>query len=95
MTHYLLLKFTPDAPVEKFVSLARETFAGLVDALDCICSAQVLRNCVARDANADMLVVLELTDEQALTIYLEHPLHRAFAQKTGRYVAQRVSLDTP
>lgn len=95
MTHYLLLKFTPDAPVEEFFSLARETFAGLVDALDCMRSAQVLRNCVARDANADMLVVLELTDEQALTVYLEHPLHQVFARKTDRYVAKRVSLDAP
>lgn len=95
MTHYLLLKFTPGAPVEELFPLAEKTFAELTRTLECMRGARVLRNCVERDANADMLVILELTEESALKTYLEHPLHQAFAQQTGQYIAQRVSLDTP
>ncbi len=93
MTHYLLLKFSPGAYTQEIRALTQRTFHGLKEALDCVREVCVLENVVPRDCNADLLVRMELTGPEALSAYLEHPLHRAFAQQTMPIISQRVTFD--
>jgi hypothetical protein len=93
MTHYVLFQYTPGAPLDDIEAWAKDAFAQLTDALDCINSAQVYRNCVERDGNAELMIKLDLTGKDALGVYLNHPLHKAFVEKTTPYVSHRTSFD--
>ena len=93
MIHYLLLKFRPGSCGSQIRKRAEAAYRDLACQVEGIISAQVLDNCVFRDSNADLMVRLELSGPQVLTAYLEHPVHRHFAEEIEPCVSQRLTFD--
>ena len=93
MKHYVLLKLKPDADREKFLARVRETYRILDEALDYLHDPRVYASCVERDANADIMAVVDLDGPEFLQPYLTHPLHMAMAHDLGGSLAGRTSFD--
>lgn len=93
MIHYLLLKMKAGHMNEELFLLTCSTFRQLQNELDCVREARVYRSCVIRGSNADLLIEMDLTGQEALEIYLEHPLHKAFASATQPHLRQRITFD--
>lgn len=93
MVHYLMLKLDCCRTAKWVFDLATETFSGLCKDTDYIKDAQVISNCIQRDGNADILIILQLKDKAALNQYLAHPVHIAFAKKVDPYLMKRTSFD--
>ena len=93
MIHYILFRFQPgymnDALFEKYST----AYAEMVEKIPCIRSAQVKKNLVARDANMDLMVEVELESQESLAAYLAHPLHQAISEEINPYVLSRCSFD--
>ena len=93
MIHYLLLKFKPGFFSDEVFSMAVEVFTGIGKALAGIEDVQVSRNCSPRNTNADLLVRMTLEGHEALEAYLEHPLHRSFAEEIEPCISRRLTFD--
>lgn len=58
-----------------------------------ILSVKVRENCVSREANMDLLIQMELSGEDALDVYLAHPVHRAIGEVMNPHIVNRCSFD--
>ncbi len=94
MKHLVLMRLEPgrfDAAAEREYN---ETFDALKAALpDDILAFRVLRNCVAREQNMDVMIELELAGPDSLPAYLDHPLHKAIGARYNPYVLSIASFD--
>lgn len=93
MTHYVLLKLAPGTDIDAVEQRVRKTYQELDEALPFLHEPRVLRSCVARDSNADIMAVIELDGEEFLQAYLTHPLHLAMAGDLKETVIGRTSFD--
>lgn len=93
MTHYVLLKVSPDADFDAVEARVRKTYQKLDDTLDFLHNPMVYRSCVSRDSNADIMAVIELDSEAFLQPYLTHPLHMQMAQDLKNVIIGRTSFD--
>ena len=93
MRHYVLLKFEPNYYNKDVVDFTKNTFNKIKDSLDGIFNVKVLRNCIERDSNMDIMIEMELKDEESLTAYLEHELHLKYASVIDKHIVSKVSFD--
>ncbi len=94
MRHMVMMKLEEGRFDERAEADYRETFAKLKEALpEEILSVRVIRNCVARPQNMDVLIEMELKDEDSLPKYLKHPLHVAIGGRYNPYVVRIASFD--
>lgn len=93
MKHYLLLKFIPGFLDESRMNMIRQTYAGVVDAVEGIKSVDIYQNALERESNADLLFEMELANAEVLDIYLKHPLHVEFAEKIMPFITKMVTFD--
>lgn len=93
MIHYLLLKFEQGYFTQDVFRLAADTFESLKEELPGITAVQVIQNSVCRSSNADLMVRMELSDQEMLYTYLNHPLHQRFAQQVSPHLVQKASFD--
>ena len=93
MFHYVLFKLRPGFTSEDMNRLYDNTYARLSEAVPEITSTAFRKNCVVRDSNMDVLIMVHLTDSAGLEHYLKHPLHLKFIEETCEHVAQKVSFD--
>lgn len=93
MTHYILLKLTPEADAEAAEAVIRNAYRDLEQILPFLRHPRIYRNCIVRDSNADFMIMLELDTRKDLQTYLTHPLHVAMAQTLKDSIAVRISFD--
>lgn len=94
MTHYLLLQFEPGFFEQAHIyELAQSTFTQLRDADIGILDVEVEKNCVDRPSNADLLVRMTLSGRDALTGYINHPLHLQFIKTICEHERSRLTFD--
>ena len=95
MRHMVMMKLQPGAYDDQADADYRETFRALQAALpEEILSVQVLRNCVPRAPNMDVLIEMRLRSPESLPIYLHHPLHVAIGERYNPKVVRIASFDT-
>lgn len=81
--------FTPDVMKE-----IGDTYRTLCDELpNDIYTVQIIKNCIERDTNMDLLIRAQLKDENSLPIYLNHPAHIAIGKKMNPHITNRCSFD--
>ncbi len=94
MRHLVLFRFEEGYFTEEQMDHGREVFAKLQEALPQeILEVHLHRNCVERDTNANICVDMHLRSEQALELYLNHPIHCALVKEWLPHITNRISFD--
>ncbi len=94
MRHFVFMKFKPGEFTEEAFSEIRDTFSALQKELpEEILSCRVLKNCVDREWNMDLLIEMELYSAESLPKYLKHPLHTGLGKRMDEHIAERRSFD--
>jgi len=92
--HLVLFKFEKNYMSQELLMKAEEVFFLLKKELpDDITEVEVHENCVARDMNLELIVLMTLAGEESLDTYLNHPLHVALVKEWIPHIIQRVSFD--
>ncbi len=94
MIHLVFVKMK-DGPVsDALLRELEDDFAAIAEAMAGeVPEVSLLRNCVARDQNADLLIRVEMRDPEVLPRYLEHPLHLAVREKLLAQAKTLTSFD--
>lgn len=83
--------FFQDSVVED----AKKTFEVLKRELpEDIKSVEICRNCVDREGNCDLAVIMELKEAASLDRYLDHPVHRELVGRWAPEIRMRASFDS-
>ncbi len=94
MIHMVFMKLREGILTEELLREYQETFDAIRrDLPEDVKSARVLRNCVDRAQNMDILIKMELRDESALPRYLRHPRHVAIGEKMAEHIVSLASFD--
>ena len=94
LMHYVLFRLKDGALTANVKNDFENTFAALKAAMsEDIIEASVKFNCIERDANMDVMVVLHLASKESLPKYLVHPIHTDFAKRTDPILISRCSFD--
>ena len=94
MTHMVFMKFETGFLNEDVVQRIGKAFDDLQEALpEEILRHRVLRNCIDRDTNLDLLIELELRGRESLAVYLHHPIHAALGALLNPHITGRYSFD--
>lgn len=56
-------------------------------------AVEVCQNCVSREGNCDLAVILELKEEASLDRYLKHPIHVELVKRWVPHIEVRASFD--
>lgn len=93
MKHYVLLKFAPGTDLDAVEKKVSGVYAQLDSVLPFLNDPCVMRNCVERDSNADIMVSVDLDTPEKLQDYLTHPLHVQMGQDLKDALVGRTSFD--
>ena len=94
MIHMVFMKLEPGILTEEIFREYQDTFEKIHrDMPEDVLEAAVLRNCVDRDQNMDILIRLRLRGKEALGAYLQHPAHIAIGEKMNPHVVKIASFD--
>lgn len=91
--HFCGLKFKKDSLTEADGKRIDEIFDEIERTVPGVHKARVLRNCIHRKENMDLMIEMLIEEEQTLLDYLNCEPHRKFAENYGSYVDQRISFD--
>ncbi len=94
MTHMVFMKFEAGFFSPAVLQKIADGFCRLQEAMPLeILSVQVRENCIAREANLDLLIQMELRDASVLEQYLHHPIHLEMGREMNPHIVQRCSFD--
>ena len=93
MYHYVLLKLKEGCTAAEIRKDYDELFPQLLEQVPELEEVEFLENCIVRDINMDVMIRSKFSDPEGLPKYLKHPLHLAFAARTGGNVVNRVAFD--
>ena len=93
MTHIVMYKFPKGEFKEEYKNQAEEAFAKVKADVPGIINVKVLTNCVDRDVNYDLIVMVDLENEEALNAYLPNPNHKAFSKEMDKYIVDKARID--
>lgn len=95
MKHIVLFRFEEGFFDDAVVREAKDAFAELSSVLpDDIGQVEIRKNCVERDGNFDLAVMMELKGEASLNRYLNHPAHIALVKRWLPVLHARASFDS-
>jgi hypothetical protein len=93
--HIVLLKWKPDTTEEQILSAVRRA-EHLPNDIDGVESLTIGRNRVQHEHGYTHVLIVRLTDEEALARYLEHPLRNAYMREHLAPIEQdRIEIDVP
>lgn len=94
MTHLVLLKFEAGYLNTEHFCKIEHTFSELKNALPGhITNVHIYQNTVSRASNMDIMIELELSSADSLSVYLNHPIHLKLGEEMNPHVTNRVSFD--
>lgn len=70
-----------------------DAFNEMVEKIEGVKSFQLKENSIDRDVNGDLFLTLELASKDMLQVYLDHPLHIAYANRIKPILEHKLSLD--
>jgi hypothetical protein len=93
--HIVLLKFKPEtdeAQIDAAFAQAQE----LVDGIDSVQRVSLGRNRAESDHGFTHALIVKLSDDDALSAYLQHPIRERFVRDVlGPLEAERIEIDVP
>lgn len=84
ITHYAMFKLNKGISLAEVMPIVREYYQKMENEIKEVQHTCILVNCIERDINCDIMVILELQGNDVLAGYLDHPLHQALRHKTER-----------
>lgn len=94
MRHIVMFRFVDGYFSELVFVHAIAVFDRLKEELpEEIRSVEVCKNCISRQGNSDLAVIMELKDETSLDRYLNHPIHLEFVKQWLPNITARASFD--
>lgn len=93
LKHFVIFTFEKDFFTDEHYDEYVRAFDIIRDAFDGITQVHVRRNCIERPANMDLMIEMDLTGEDVLGMYLEHPEHVRMGKKYNPHMTNRVSFD--
>lgn len=93
MTHIVMYKFPKGEFKEEYKAKAEEAFGKVKASVPGVLDVKVKTNCVGRDVNYDLMVMIDLENEDALNAYLPHPDHKAFSKEMDKYIVDKARID--
>lgn len=93
MIHYVLAKLKPGCLDTARKQYIEETFQSMAGCVPGYRSVQVYYNVVERDSNMDLMIRIELDSADCLPGYLNHPIHKAYAEQMKPWVEKLVMFD--
>jgi hypothetical protein len=93
--HIVLLKWKPDTTEEQILTAFRRA-EHLPNEIDGVDSLTIGRNRVRHDHGFTHVLIVRLSNEQALQDYLDHPLRKEYvAEQLQPLEAERIEIDVP
>ncbi len=93
MKHILIIKLKPNTNLNEFLMKSHSYFDQLVEEVEGIKSYQFIENIVDREANGDLMLIVDLANKDMLKVYLDHPLHVEYANYLAQFMELKLSLD--
>ncbi|MCM1306973.1 MAG: Dabb family protein [Butyrivibrio sp.] len=93
LKHLVIFTFEKDFLKKEHIEEYARAFEIIKEAFDGITSVHIRRNCVNRPSNMDLMVEMDLTGEDILPLYLNHPEHVRMGNKYNPHVTARASFD--
>lgn len=94
LMHMVFMKFEGGYFTPEVVNEIEDTYRTLSSELpNDIYTVQIIKNCIERDTNMDLLIRARLKDGNSLPIYLNHPAHIAIGKKMNPHIIDRCSFD--
>lgn len=94
MIHMVFMKMEPGILTEEVLQMYRDTYAKIqADLPEHVLQVEILRNCVERDQNMDLMIRLHLAGRDSLAVYLQNADHIAIGQKMNPHVLKIASFD--
>jgi hypothetical protein len=93
MTHYVIFKFKKEAYTKEFYLETERAFTDMVKHITGVNSFKLIENIIDREANGQLMLMVELETKEMLQVYLDHPLHVAYANWIKLILIQKISLD--
>ena len=83
LIHYVMFKVKTPGERPAVEQLFQEEYSQIQMELPKVQSVVILKNCVDRASNFDIMIKMKLADEDTLHAYLEHTIHRRLMKITG------------
>lgn len=95
MMHYAMFKLKEGILLSDALPIMEKGYMEIEKEINVINTAHVLHNCYTRDTNCDIMIVLNIEGGvEALSHYLEHPLHLNLKAKTKHLIELACSFDS-
>lgn len=91
--HYVFFKYEDGFLDDGKIKEMRGVFDTVLKDVAGAKSYEIVKNAVKRDANMDVMVKMELTDEDALKKYLSHPDHVDIGKRYAPHITKIFSFD--
>ncbi len=92
--HLVLLEFESDYLNEETLDEIDATYQALrSDLSEQIYQVQIYQNCLPGKGCPSIMIKLTLSSALALSVYMDHPLHRQIGEKMNPHVRSRTAFD--
>lgn len=93
LKHFVIFSFEEDFFKEEHYDEYVRAFGIIKDAFEGVTDVHIRRNCIDRPANMDLMIEMDLTGPEVLSLYLKHPEHIRMGAKYNPHVTAQVSFD--
>lgn len=93
MKHIVIFKFKEEAYTREFFQYTHDSFTEMVKHITGVNGFKLIENIMDRDANGQLMLEVDLETKEMLEVYLDHPLHVAYANFIKPILIQKISLD--
>ena len=93
MKHYEILKLVSGANPEKVQHKVRKALEKMNDELDWVTQPVVYRSCMGEGAELDVMAVVDIGDEEKLSLFLTYPTFTKMMDDVGEQVKRRFTFD--
>lgn len=93
MKHIVIFKFKDGSYTKEFYQETDRAFTEMVQKITGVNGFKLTENIIDRDANGQLMLEVDLETKEMLQVYLDHPLHVAYANWIKPILIQKISLD--
>lgn len=92
MVHYILMKMKPDYSLDEMEKLFHQCYPKIADELTEVQTVGFFKN-INPENDMDVMIQVEVSSQEGLAKYKNHPLHKFFIRETSDFVISFVRFD--
>ena len=93
MKHIVIFKFKEGSYTKDFYQETHTAFTEMVHKITGVNGFKLTENTMDREANGQLMLEVDLETKEMLQVYLDHPLHVAYANMIKPILIQKLSID--